>query len=127
MGIDPIESYNVAGPFRMLRLLARTTALTGLVSIGIIAWLASVASWTDKVKKNIAGFDDLVDNGAEKVKQAQTDYDNIVKEISNTESQIAKNKANGSDTTALEREHNRLLQDKYTAYKNIGIIQRANH
>ena len=104
-------------------------ALTGLMAINIAMWFASIASWADNVKKNVDGFRNLADNGKEMVKTAQSEYDNIQKSLEQQDERIAKAKEEKKDSAYINkliREKNALLEDSYTAYKNIGNVQRAS-
>ena len=46
-------------------------ALKGIVAIGIVSWLASVATWTDAVKKRVEKFNDILAEGKEKIEDAK--------------------------------------------------------
>lgn len=102
------------------------TAFKGLMVVGIASWLAGLYTWTDKVKKNIEGFNNLVDNGSQMVQDAKDDYQNIIDLTNENAEKIAKAEEKGKPTNDLILERNKLLEDQRTAYKNIGDVQRAN-
>lgn len=56
-------------------------AIKGVMAIGIIAWLASVASWTDKVKGYINGLNEVWSNGKDLQKEAQDQVDTYTKQL----------------------------------------------
>ena len=101
-------------------------ALMGVASVGIIAWLSSVATWADKVKKNVEGYKNVVDNGDDLVKEANSKYEGYVKSIDKLNTKIEEYKANNKDVSSLERDRDLAVQNRITAYKNLGIVQRAN-
>jgi len=82
-------------------------ALAGLMAVGVITWLASVASWCDTVKKNVDGFNDVAENGKQILKDAETtvsDYESALSkltqgtdEYAQAEANLAQAKANRDD------------------------------
>ena len=111
-----------ATSWRVLR-----TAMMGVLGIGIATWFASVASWTDHVKKNIEGFNNVVDNGDSLVKSAKSDWENATKAIEDQNARIDKYNAKHKDTTQLLREKRALIEDETTAEKNYYNTVMANN
>ena len=51
-------------------------ALVSLTGIGLVAWLSSVAMWTDSVKKRMETYNDVLATGKEQIDEAQKTLDN---------------------------------------------------
>lgn len=59
-------------------------AMLGVISIGIIAWYSSMATWADTVRKNIEGLNEVIDNGDSMLKEAKTnvsDYETALSKL----------------------------------------------
>ena len=56
-------------------------AIKGVMAIGIVGWLASVAAWADTVKKRVDNYHDILDSGKSKIKSAQKLVDNYSKKL----------------------------------------------
>ena len=76
-------------------------ALRALTSVGLVVWLASIMAWTDKVKKNVDGFNNLVENGDSSIKEARTAWENSTKAISDQNEKIRKAKSENKPLTQL--------------------------
>lgn len=101
------------------------TAILGVTSIALIGWLASVVAWTDKVKKNVEGFYNVVDNGETLIKDAQSAIESNSKALDDVNKRIEERKANNKNYSDLLREQNGLLEDQKTAQANLYNIQKA--
>ena len=101
------------------------TAILGVISIALIGWLASVVAWTDKVKKNVEGFYNVVDNGETLIKDAQSAIESNSKALDDVNKRIEERKANNKNYSDLLREQNGLLEDQKTAQANLYNIQKA--
>lgn len=128
--VDLADAKNLKWHQSLLKVITSTKllkiALIGLTSIAVVAWLASLSAWTDKVKKNVEGFYNVVDNGKDLVKDAKDTYNNVSKEVDNLNDKIRKYNQNNKDTTDLILQRNRAIANEQQAYQNIGVIQRAN-
>lgn len=87
-------------------------AFMSLFAIGIIAWFASVATWADAVKKNIDGFNEVVDNGDSMYQDAVKTADNYRNALNNL--------------TEGTTEYNKALNNLIQAERNVNDIQKAN-
>ena len=115
---DTIVADKEAATFgKTLKALVTSTrlwgvALKGLIGIGIVAWFASIASWADTVKGRIDLFNDYIDNGKEKIQDAQKlvdDYNKSLQEMSTDDPKYYQTSLN-----------------KDTAEHNLKSIQAAN-
>lgn len=57
-------------------------ALVGLVSVGVIAWFASIAQWADTVKQRMETYKDVLSNGKQDIKDATDDLKNYESQLS---------------------------------------------
>ena len=101
-------------------------ALLGLTTIGVVAWFAAISAWCDTAKKNVEGFYNVVDNGNDLVKEAQSTYESTGKQVDKLSEKIRKYKEENKDTTDLTLQRNQAVANEIQAYKNLGVVQRAN-
>ncbi len=101
-------------------------ALKLVGTVGIIAYFASLVSWTDKVKSYVTGFYNVVDNGKTLIKDAKADIKANSDALTDINAKIDKYNSKNKDTTALLREKNGLLKDEKIAQQNLTNVQKAN-
>ena len=70
-------------------------AIRGVMAIGIVAWLSSMAVQADLVKKRVEAFNEIVETGSDKLKEAKEEsasYQKIMDKYANATSKEDKNK-----------------------------------
>lgn len=60
---------------------AAKLALLGITSVAIIGYFASVATWTDAVKKRMEVYRDTLNKGKDEIKEAKDDLDSYQKKL----------------------------------------------
>ena len=88
MKLQEAQSLKTSTAIRKIATSTRVLgfALKGLLAIGVVAWFASVASWADTVRARMDLFNDYIDNGKQKVKDAQKTVNDYNKALSKMDS-----------------------------------------
>lgn len=86
-------------------------ALFGITSIGLVAWLASIAQWCEIVKGKIEVFNNMLQSGQDR-------YNSAKKTVESYTNQISK-------LTKGTEEYNRAVQNRKTAILNRNDLYQA--
>ena len=65
------------------------TVLLGLTGIGLVTWLASTAAWTDAVKKRFEKYNEVLQEGKDKIKSYEDDVDTYTNNLAKQKDELA--------------------------------------
>lgn len=99
MKLQEAQSLKTSTAIRKIATSTRVLglALKGLLAIGVVAWFASIAQWADTVRARVDLFNDYVDNGKQKIKDAKktvSDYNKALSKMGSDDPNYAQTKAN---------------------------------
>lgn len=124
MSIADAKSASWAKTLKSLVTSARflKLALVGIPAIGFVAWLSTVAMWTDTVKKRMEAYNDMLNEGKSKIEDATQTYDAQIKKVNEL-------KAAGKDYSFAQSQATtakKTLDDLKLTYKLVKDIKKQD-
>lgn len=134
MKLQEVQGLKTSTAIRKIATSTRVLglALKGLIAIGVVAWFASIAQWADTVRARVDLFNDYVDNGKQKVKDAKktvSDYNKALSKMGSDDPNYAQTKANQktaeqnlNSTIAANKLAKQIKKDSEETAKNYDMM-----